>query len=174
MKVVCSYCQKEMGRKYPFNKEIITHGVCQDCFDYYQDQMAGLSFDQFLDRFESPIMVVDADGRIVSCNTKAAEMTGKTQIEMFDLLGGDAMECAYARLPEGCGQTIHCIECGIRNTVQETMTTEIPQQDVPVTLVQENMTLEMIISTKKVGGVVSITIEQVEKVEENKLHDALG
>ena len=174
MKVVCSYCRKEMGRKYPFRQNIVSHGICQDCYDYYQDQMDGLALDQFLNKFDAPLMVVDTEGRVVSSNKKAAEMGGKSQIELFDLLGGDAMECAYARLPEGCGKTVHCLECGIRNTVQSTMTTGNPQRNVPVKLVRENMILAMMISTKNVGGLVSITIEQIEKMEDKLACDAVG
>jgi len=158
---ICSYCRKNMGEKYPFDEKSVTHGICPDCFDYYIDRVDGMSFDAYLDRFEIPVLIVDVDGRIVASNKHAAEMTGKSQSELFDLLGGDAMECIYARLPGGCGKTVHCPECTIRNTVQATLETGDPQMNVPAVCKQEDRDVKMIISTEMIGGLVRLVIESV-------------
>ena len=121
MKVVCSYCRKEMEERQPFREKIVTHIICPECFDYFKEQMDGLSFDAYLDKFDVPVLIVDKKGRIVASNQLASGMTGKSKSELYGLLGKEAMECVFARIPGGCGQTVHCLECSIRNSVQAVM-----------------------------------------------------
>ena len=161
MKVICSYCNKNMGEKEPFDDDSASHGICKECLDYYQSQINGLSLDKFLDRFKTPVLIVDEHGRAVAANKMAETMTGKSQSEIFGLLGGEVMECAYARLPEGCGRTVHCVACTIRNTVMAAMEKGKPQMHVPVKLRQEGREIAMVISTEKIGSLVRIVIENV-------------
>jgi PAS domain-containing protein len=161
VKVICSYCRKTIGEKEPINDETVSHGMCQECYDYYEEQVKGLSLDKFLDKFEVPLLIVDKDGRIVAANKMLENMTGRSHREAFGLLGGEIMECAYARLPEGCGETVHCLACSIRNTIMATMESGEPQKQVPVKLRRENKEIEMVISTEKIGSFVRIIIENV-------------
>ena len=73
MKVICSYCRKEMHEKEPFNDDSLTHSMCQECRDYFTEQikLKGLSLDESIDKFEAPVLVVDEDGRIVAANKMA-------------------------------------------------------------------------------------------------------
>jgi PAS domain-containing protein len=150
-----------MGEKEPFDDDRVSHGMCKECLDYYQSQINGLSIDKFLDRFEVPVLIVNEDGRIVAANKIAETMTGKSQSEVFGLLGGEVMECAYARLPEGCGGTVHCEACTIRNAVMAAMEKGESQMHVPVKLRQEDKEIAMVISTEKIGSLVRIVIENV-------------
>ena len=159
MKVICSYCRKEMGEKEPFDDDRISHGICEGCYEYYSKQIAGLSFDDYLDRFDTPILMVNAGGRIVASNKMALHVLGKPQDKIIGFLGGEALECEYARLPEGCGNTIHCPACTIRNTVMETMETGKSQVHVPVKLNREDQEVSMHISTEKVDSFVRVKIE---------------
>lgn len=150
-----------MGEKEPYDDERVSHGMCKECFHYYQKQYSGLSLDEFLGLFEVPILMVNEDGRIVAANKQAQTMTGKSQEEVFGLLGGEVMECVYARLPEGCGETVHCAACSIRITVMATMESGEPQMHVPVKLRQAENEIPMTISTEKIGSFVRITIENI-------------
>ena len=161
MKVICSYCRKKMGEKEPFNNNSVSHSMCQECYDYYEEQMKGLSLDKFLDKFEAPVFIADEDGRIVAANKMVGTMTGRSYHEAFGLLGGEMMECVYARLPEGCGETVHCVACTIRNTVMAAMESGEPQMHVPVKLQQEDREIKMVISTEKIGSLVRIVIEDI-------------
>ena len=117
MRVICSYCRKRIGEKEPFNDNTTSHGMCKECFNYFMEQIKGLSLDKYLDKFETPVLIVNKDCRVVASNEIARNVTGKSQNEVFGLLNGEAMECVYARLPEGCGNVIHCETCAIRNTL---------------------------------------------------------
>lgn len=159
MKIICSYCRKELGEKERFNDDRVSHGICSECFDYFDKQIKGLSLERYLDEFEAPIIIVNAAGRILASNKMAEEMIGKPRREIFGLLGGEAMECVYARLPEGCGNTVHCETCTIRRTVMKAMESGEPQLHVDVTLKQETREIKMVISTDKIDELVRIVIE---------------
>ena len=161
MKVICSYCRKKIGEKEPINDDSVSHGMCQECYDYYKEQVNGLPLDKFLDRFEIPLLVVDKNVRIVAANKMFEKMTGRSHRDIFGLLGGEVMECAYARLPEGCGETVHCLACSIRNTVMAAMESGEPQMQVPVKLRRESKEIGMVISAEKIGSFVRIIIENV-------------
>ena len=74
-------------------------------------------------------------------------------------LSGEVMECVYARLPEGCGQTNHCFACTVRNTVMAAIESGEPQVHVPVELQRDGGKLRMIVSTEKVGSFVRMIID---------------
>jgi transcriptional regulator with PAS, ATPase and Fis domain len=162
VKVICSYCRKKIGEKEPINDDSVSHGMCQECYDYYKEQVNGLPLDKFLDRFEVPLLVVDKNVRIVATNKMFENLTGRSHRDVFGLLGGEVMECVYARLPEGCGRTAHCLACSIRNTVMATMESEEPQMQVPVKLRRESKEIEMVISAEKIGSFVRIIIEKAD------------
>jgi PAS domain-containing protein len=162
VKVICSYCRKKIGEKEPINDDSVSHGMCQECYDYYKEQVNGLPLDKFLDRFEVPLLVVDKNVRIVAANKMFENLTGRSHRDVFGLLGGEVMECVYARLPEGCGRTAHCLACSIRNTVMATMESEEPQMQVPVKLRRESKEIEMVISAEKIGSFVRIIIEKAD------------
>ena len=161
MKVICSYCRKKMGEKEPLNDDSVSHSMCQECYDYYKGQVNGLSLDKYLDKFEAPVLIVDKDNRIVAANKMVETMTGRSHRDVFGLLGGEVMECEYARLPEGCGKTAHCVACTIRINVMAAMESGEPQMHVPVKLLQEDIEIEMVISTEKIGSLVRIVIESL-------------
>lgn len=33
MEVVCSYCEKKLGTKPPVENKMVSHGICQPCFE---------------------------------------------------------------------------------------------------------------------------------------------
>ena len=162
MKVICSYCREKLGEKEPFEDENVSHGMCEECYDYYQEQIKGLSLEEYLDKFEAPVIIVDRDGRIVAANEMAETVTGrgKSTCDLMGLLGGEVMECMYARLPEGCGRTEHCVACGIRNTVMASMESGKSQVRVPVKLQKVDKEVRMVISTTRILSLVRIVIER--------------
>lgn len=159
LKVVCSYCKKEMPEKEPFSENNISHTICDECYTYFKEQWSGLSLEKYLDKFNTPILIVDKNSRIVAANAMAEKFTGKVQREVIGLLGGDALECVYARLPEGCGKTVHCETCTIRRSVTEVVKNGKPQMHLPVEITQEDKSLNLFISTEKIGDLICITIE---------------
>ena len=159
MRVVCSYCRKDMGTKPPLADASLSHGMCQDCGEHFGALWGGMSWSRYLDRFDYPVILVEGEGRFVGVNEAAGAMLGRTPEEVIGLLGGEAMECVHSRLPEGCGRTEHCATCTIRNTVSRTHRTGQAVSRVPATLRRRDQPLGLFISTAPEGQLVRVIIE---------------
>jgi PAS domain-containing protein len=159
MRVVCSFCRKELGTKPPLKDGSVTHGMCPACSDHFTAQWSGMSWDQYLERFEFPVLMVEEEVRLVALNRPATALLGRPAEEVIGLLGGEALECSHSRLPEGCGRTVHCSTCTIRNTVNATHRTGKPQRRVPATLRRRDGSKPLLVSTALEGKLVRVTIE---------------
>lgn len=157
--VICSYCQATI-REGESEAPLRSHGICEDCMRHFEPQWSGLSLDAYLDRFTTPVLVVDIEGRIYATNKLMEDTLGAPASELKGLLGGDAMECEYARLPEGCGQTVHCKTCTVRNAVEHTMSTGEAAERVPAYRDRDDGRLWMCISTRKEADKVVVIIEE--------------
>ena len=160
MKIICSFCRVDLGEKEPLDGDSVTHGMCDACSDHFGRQWDGLDLGEYLDRFDRPVLAVNRDGRIVAANQPMADMLGRSERRFFGLMGGEAMECLYSRLPEGCGNTIHCETCTIRNTVMEVRETGEPREGVPAYVDREGGRVWLTISACERDGIVLLVIEE--------------
>jgi PAS domain-containing protein len=167
MKVICAWCHKELEadpRRASGPGQKISHGICPSCEAYFLSGKRP-TLDEFLDRLAVPVLVVNAEGEILFANRLALGTLGKDLDRVQGYRGGDAMECAYARLPGGCGQTEHCKACTIRNNVMETFNTGRSLHRVPAYLNRwignDKIRIELLISTEKVDDTVLLSIDQV-------------
>jgi hypothetical protein len=101
----------------------------------------------------------------VLANEMALQFLDKDPDAVSGFKGGDVMECAYAKLPEGCGNTVHCAACTIRNNVMETFKTGKSLKRVPASLNRRSRgsvdKMEFLISTEKVDDIVLLRIDEV-------------
>jgi PAS domain-containing protein len=161
VKVVCSYCASDLGEKAPLEERSISHGMCAACHAHFRRQWRGLSLGEYLDAFPCPVIVVDGDARTIAVNGPMADLLGRSSEEVFGLLGGEALECAHARRPGGCGGSVHCRTCAIRNSVTMTLETGEPCLRVPAALERPGGPLRFLVSTHKLGPVVQVVVEAV-------------
>ncbi len=159
MRLVCSYCQKDMGTKPPLGDGGVSHGMCPPCGEHFKALWSGMSYGEYLERFDFPVVMVEGDVRVVALNKPACQLLGREPGEVTGLLGGEALECCRSRLPGGCGKTVHCSTCAIRNTVTRTKQTGLTMKRVPATLRRDDQTLDLLISTAAEGMLVRVTIE---------------
>jgi PAS domain-containing protein len=159
MKVVCSYCRSLIREKEPMGDATVSHSICPACFEHYAPQWEGLSTGAFLDRFDAPIAVVDLDIKVLAINQRLAKRLGITDREAAGLMGGELLECDYARLPEGCGRTVHCKACTVRGVVTNTLATGEPQHAVPARIEVNSKALALELSTYLADGLVYLLIE---------------
>lgn len=123
------------------------------------------SLREYLDTLDVPVVVVDDDVRVITANEQAQLLFGKKLPVIEGSYGGEMAECAYARLPGGCGKTVHCRSCAIRNTVTDTYRTSknhvrVPAyEDRPAGETQKK--IRFLISTEKVGEFVLLKIDNV-------------
>ena len=70
------------------------------------------------------MMLVDRDRKVLKLNTQAAGMTEYSKDSYIGHRGGEILHCIHADdVPEGCGFASACEECGVRNSVAETLKT---------------------------------------------------
>lgn len=162
----CSWCNEfldtiEVGVHL---EEGIIQGICGSCVENFLFQK-GVPLRRYLDSLPMPVLVVDADMVVQTMNTAALKLQGRSPEEKGGVLrGGDVFECAQARLPGGCGRTIHCSGCSIRRTVTKTWETGEPQSNVPATLKpvgpDERAEVSMTIATYKAGNQVMLRVDR--------------
>ena len=167
MKRVCAWCKKELGRvdsQASFDN-VITHGICEICRDNLLFQM-GVELGEFLDSLKLPVVVVDRGGTIVTGNDQARALLRKGLPEIEGYKGGEVFECAYARLPDGCGNTMHCSGCTIRRTVMETHGTGRSLLRVPATLnrntPEDPEKIKLLISTERFADLILLRIDEMQ------------
>ena len=163
----CGWCAKRLDdlsdsvleadeSQYP-----VSHGICPDCQDNFEFQM-GVDLHRFLDSLKVPVVVVNQTGAIQTANETMRSILGKNLSEIEGYQGGNVFECAHARLPEGCGNTIHCSGCTIRRAVMRTFASGVSETRTPATLIRSNdgspNRFELLISTEKVGNKVLLQI----------------
>lgn len=166
MERVCAWCKKELGEvvSQASSEKVITHGICENCRDNLLFQM-GVELGVFLDSLQLPVVVLNRGGTIVTGNDQARRLIQKGIPEIEGYRGGEVFECAYARLPGGCGNTMHCSGCTIRRTVMETFGTGRSLLRVPATLHRnrpENPNkIKLLISTERLADLVLLRIDEM-------------
>ena len=166
----CAWCGAEMepvGDPSPPDGPV-SHGICAPCAARLTADL-GVPVRRFLDSLDAPVLLVDVEegGRVRVASEEALALTDRTPEEVADQLMGDVFECANATLPGGCGRTVHCSGCTIRRTVEETWHTGEPSVRTPATLrpagPDENATIDLEISTERVGGRVLLRIDRIDR-----------
>jgi len=141
----------------------ITHGICSECIDTFFGPHKVRLLD-FIDGLNAAVVVVDATGSVISANKQAQSLLQKELPDIEGCKGGDVFECAYATLPGGCGNTVHCDGCTIRITVMDTFQTEMSHMNKPAFLIRgipdKNQEIQYLISTEKVKDVVLLRIDK--------------
>ena len=172
MQTICAWCNTTLGALGGDPTAPISHGICTECRDHFFGNGVGVpTLEEFLDRLDAPVLVVDGDGVVLTANQGARELVQKSASAIRGHLGGEVMECAYARLPEGCGRTVHCEGCAIRNTVMATHADGVER--VGVEAFQDLSGLEgvqrmrILITTEKVGPSVLLRIDSIGPVQED-------
>jgi PAS domain-containing protein len=167
MKRICAWCRKELHGidSQAGAGNVITHGICKNCRDNIMFQL-GVELESFLNSLNVPIVLVNQEGTVVTVNNQAKAMLRKDLPEIKGYRGGEVFECAYARLPEGCGNTLHCSGCTIRRTVMQTYETGKGFLRVPAALnkntPEEPVKMNLLISTEKLTDLVLLRIDKME------------
>ena len=158
----CVICHNEVSLDP--DRWVITPDVCEECLHHVAAQ-SGVPLRDFLDRLGVPVLAVNDDAQVSLANKSAIELLGKDPTQIEARYAGDVFECAYARLPEGCGKTVHCSGCAIRRAVMETFMTGRSLHQVPAYLNRDATTqflqLGLLISTQKLWGMVLLRIDHI-------------
>jgi len=174
---VCAWCKKNLGTVSSTDhaEYIITHGICNECATNFFAEY-GVELVAFLDSLAAPVVVIDALGDVKSANRQARELLQRDLPNVEGYRPGEVFECAYSKLPGGCGRTIHCNGCTIRNTIMDTLRTGKSHLRTSACLHRgapdDPQSIEFFISTERVEKVVLLRIDKVGSDDEAKSNDA--
>ena len=169
MKVICRYCEA-MLREKPASgyEEPLLRGVCENCLPRLAKDI-GRPADEFVAGLTDPVLVVSGDGMVVAGNAAARELLGKNIEEVVGIPGGAAIGCVHARESGGCEETDHCADCAIRQSVRHTAATGEDCTRVTaysyIGLVTGNKQLRFLISTRKAGDFVLLSVDEIGTVD---------
>ena len=160
----CPWCNNEFPSEQagPQTESRVTRGICPACREHFAFQM-GVPLQTYLDSLPVPIFVVDDDMAVQAANRAGYTLLQKGPEQILKRLGGIVFECAYARLPEGCGRTVHCTGCAIRRSVAHTYETGESLMNVPAMLhcgtERDPQDVTLRISTEMMGNVVLLRLD---------------
>jgi hypothetical protein len=161
MRYLCMYCAMPLDGDESAADEV-SHGLCPECYPRFVAG-TGSPAQEFLDSLPFPVFVLNTEHLLVSANRYARAMTTMEFDETSPALGGEVFQCAHAVKPGGCGRTVHCKTCTIRNCVIETATTGKAMRHVEAYMdlgdVTGAMHMRFVVTTEKVGETVMLTVE---------------
>ena len=166
MRRVCAWCNRDLPplEDGAQDNRSVSHGLCLSCADRLVSDV-GIPLSEYLDELPAPVVAVDATGTVRTGNQHARALLGKDLPAIEGLAGGDVFECAYATLPGGCGQTLHCSGCTIRNAVMETHSTGRSLNRIPAYLNRASdkgvIRISLRISTERLHGIVLLRIDEI-------------
>jgi PAS domain-containing protein len=167
MKRTCAKCGKKLATKAlrPDHTRI-TGGICSDCLKViFTDRPRRVR--EVLDSIGAPVLLLDKGYRIMAANEPARRILDRPLVDIENYLPGEAMECINARLPGGCGQTVHCQACALRNALNKTITTGADLEKVPAyqDVYQKDGSVVrrfLLISTEKLEDFILLRVDEIE------------
>jgi len=164
MDILCEHCHKVVGSVVHHTDPNLGPTLCPECGDHFLAEYGGVSLGEYLDKFEEPMMVFNDDLRVVACNRKGRAEVHAPYARPFGLKNGHFLDCRNAVMGGVCGQTPDCPQCGIRNSVTQTLKTGESVENHPASLTRAGQdgihTHEWNVSTRKVGNTVHLKLQK--------------
>ncbi len=160
MHLICSYCGKYIKEKKPYEVIRTTHGICSECYLPLIKQLEDLSYDSYLETFNVPVLLVDSNLIIASANKAILALVGKKIDNVRGKLGGEAVDCLYSGLVQGCGKTDHCETCQIRNLVVRTGKTRMAHCKFRISFETAQGKKNFFVSTSSIDDLILIAFEK--------------
>lgn len=159
MKQICAWCGMEISG--PAEADTVSYGICLPCVNEVIVNIP-CNLRDFVEQITVPVVLLDCLGVVKVANSRAKAMLHREVTDIEEHLAGEVFECAYSQLPGGCGMTLHCAGCVIRNSVMRTYQTGTPITRMPATLKQHDPErpeeVRFFISTDKIGELVMLKV----------------
>jgi len=129
-------------------------GVCAPCFNALLSSR-GREFSDYLESLEIPAALLTDDQTVLESNSSFQRMA--LSHEIVGSRVGEALACMYAPLLGQCGETVACMLCSLKKSVQHTWLTGEGLRAVPVSVPHKTeMRRTFTITTEKVSGAVLV------------------
>jgi PAS domain-containing protein len=162
MNKTCTWCDREL-EDFGTQDTSTIRGLCQYCSDNLIENQ-GVDLYSYFDSLPAPVILIGRNVTVNYVNNKARAMLGKELSEIEGCPPGLVLECGYAQLPGGCGKTVHCTSCSLRQAVSETLATG--KQFVKTLMYLQRVSggevkaKRLFISAKRSGDTVMLRIDE--------------
>lgn len=164
---VCTACGLKLDRVITREEAPVTGGLCPMCLARAVGQRGALMRDE-LDRFPGPVLLVDAEARILGANRQGSAALQWPEGEMDRLLVGDALICRQSDEAGGCGHAPDCETCAILRTIADTAASGRSHSRVAagadIQRVGGLARVNCVISTEKAGDAVLLRLDELATV----------
>jgi len=141
--------------------------MCRECSSAFLQQR-DIGLNELLDRFHFPVLAVDGDAVVLGANHEATVTLGKPVEALVQQRGGVAIECKNAATLKGCGRSLQCTGCLLRNTITATFMDGQPRYSVfsdhSVGSAATAHDVRIRFSTIKLESMVVVTVEGLQDV----------
>jgi hypothetical protein len=158
MKTLCAWCDALIRE----GSLPVSHGICVRCRQQFFKKDAGVSLQTFIDTFSFPVFVMGNSLQPIAVNKSGLESSHLASQITNDTTLGNIVECERARLPGGCGKTVHCSGCVLRKTLEHTNQTGDPAFMVPAAIYTNSQEVVLYVSTLKADGRIFVKLDKAE------------
>ena len=152
-RTVCFHCKRSLNQEDDLR--LLTR-ACEQCF------VTLLSSDNekvsaYLESLEVPAALLAQDHTVIRSNSRFQEMASRHDVAGLKL--GDVLECMYSPLLGRCEETVACLLCSFRRSVEHTWLTGEGLRQVPLSLPHKVETRKTYaITTERVGDAVLLLV----------------
>jgi PAS domain-containing protein len=165
MRIICAWCKRDLGAGAGPGRRRTSHGICPSCHAHLLASLEGVPMQRFLDSLGVPVVLADADLRVVYGNPAARSLVDKPPAAIEGVLAGRVFECENSYLPGGCGQTTNCSACTLRNAVSRCYQSGQSEDGVLATIkrrtAEGQIEFSMRVSTRRINDQVLVRIDQI-------------
>lgn len=131
--------------------------TCEPCFNLLVSSGDG-TLTEYLESLRTPAALVAEDHTILCANRLFQGL--KVGSEVRGMTVGRVLGCMYSPLLGPCGQTVACILCHLRQSIEKTLLTGRGLRGVPVSYPHRDDTRRTFaITTQKAGDTVLVMLE---------------
>jgi hypothetical protein len=145
---VCFNCQQDLEEGDEFRA---LAGACQTCFE----SLGSMPEDrrvEYLEHLAVPAAILSPDLTVLLANGLFRDTLGHDSI---GLRSGDALSCMYTAVLGRCGETVACMLCSLKRSVERTLASGEGLRDVPLSFPhRDEVRKTLTITTERMGSSV--------------------
>ena len=151
---VCIRCRHTLDQKDALSG---LTGTCGECFGIILSRGNG-ELASYLESVAVPAALLAPDHTVLASNRRFQSMTADRGT--VELRIGEALDCLYTSTLGNCGETVACLLCHLKRSVEQTWQTGQGLRGVPVSYPHKADSRKTVtVSTEKVGEAVLLTIQ---------------
>jgi hypothetical protein len=152
-RTVCFHCRRSLAQEDEIR--LLTR-ACEQCFVTLLTS-GDEKVSAYLESLEMPAALLAQDHTVLVSNTQFQQMASHREVAGLRL--GDVLECMYSPLLGRCEETVACLLCSFRRSVEHTWLTGEGLRQVPLSVPHKAEARKTYaITTERVGDAVLLLV----------------